>query len=128
MQAAQDRATGYRRALRQAGVAVDAALIRHGDWTAASGRDHTMALMALTHPPTAIFCANDQMAAGCYEALRRLGLVSRILDPPLTTLDLPHAEMGRWAAEQLLGDVWVPKTIRLECHLVERRSVAAPPR
>ena len=142
MQAAQDRATGYRRALRQAGVAVDAALIRHGDWTAASGRDHTMALIALTHPPTAIFCANDQMAAGCYEALRRLGLdiptdisvvgydnqpVSRILDPPLTTLDLPHAEMGRWAAEQLLGSVAAPKTIRLECQLIERRSVAAPP-
>jgi LacI family transcriptional regulator len=89
--------------------------------------------------PTAIFCANDQMAAGCYEALRRLELdipadvsvigydnqpVSRILDPPLTTLDLPHAEMGRWAAEQLLGTMVAAKTVRLECRLIERQSVA----
>ncbi len=141
MQAAQDRASGYRRALRQAGVAVDTELMRIGDWTAASGREHTLALMGLAHPPTAVFCANDQMAAGCYEALRRMGLdipadvsvigydnqpISRVLDPPLTTLDLPHGEMGRWAAEQLLGAPASPKTIRVECQLVERRSVAPP--
>ncbi len=142
MQAAHERAAGYRRALRAAGVALDPALVHEGDWTAESGRENTLALMALPRPPTAIFCANDPMAAGCYDALARLKLrvpedvsvvgydnqpLSRRLDPPLTTLDLPHAEMGRQAAEWLLGaNLPPPRTSRLECSLVERRSVAPP--
>ena len=142
MQAARDRAAGYRRALRLAGVAVDPALLREGDWTSESGRDNTLALMALPRPPTAIFCANDPMAAGCYDALARLKLrvpedvsvvgydnqpLSRRLDPPLTTLNLPHAEMGRQAAEWLLGaSLPAAQTARLECSLVQRRSVAPP--
>ena len=142
MQAARDRAAGYRRALRVAGLPLDPALVRSGDWTSESGRDHTMALMAMPQPPTAIFCANDPMAAGCYDALARLRLrvpndvsvlgydnqpLARQLDPPLTTLNLPHAEMGRLAAECLLGPA-APRarTARLECGLIQRRSVAPP--
>ena len=68
-------------------------------------------------PPTAIFCANDLMAVGCYEALRELGLripddvavmgyddreIAEHLHPPLTTVLLPHFEMGTIAAELLI--------------------------
>ncbi len=38
-----------------------------------SGYEATLALMRLSDPPTAIFCANDLMAVGCFEALKELG-------------------------------------------------------
>ena len=126
MQASRDRAAGYRRALRQAGLTPDPALMRAGDWTLGSGRDHTLALMALPQPPTAIFCAHDPRVP---QDVSVVGYdnqaLSRALDPPLTTLNLPHAEMGRWAAEWLLGpgDAAV-RMARLDCDLVERDSVA----
>jgi LacI family transcriptional regulator len=142
MEAARDRAAGYRRALREAGLAVDAALYRIGDWEAASGRAETLALMALADPPTAIFCGNDLMAQGCYDALKERGLsipgdvsvvgfdnrpIAPFMDPPLTTLELPHAEMGRWASSALLSRRHEATTpMRLECTLIARQSVAPP--
>ena len=80
-----------------------------------AGYEQTNILMDLPRPPTAIFCSNDRMAVGCYEALkeRRLAIpddvsvigyddeeVARHLSPQLTTLVLPHREMGRWAVER----------------------------
>ena len=49
-------------------------LVRDGNWQPLSGYEATRALMRLSSPPSAIFCANDLMALGCYEALRELGL------------------------------------------------------
>ena len=81
------------------------------------------------------------MAAGCYEALRRLGLdipgdvsvigydnqpLSRILEPPLTTLDLPacrHGPLGVQSSCLALGLRRRP--VRLECRLIERQSVGS---
>ena len=52
------------------------------------------------------------------------------LDPPLTTMQLPHEAMGRWAVEHLLrvlsGEVEGPQQRRMECPLVVRDSVAPP--
>ena len=52
------------------------------------------------------------------------------LNPPLTTMELPHAEMGRYAVEELHRLVVVPGSrsvlscMKLECPLVERASIA----
>jgi LacI family transcriptional regulator len=92
--------------------------------------------------PTAIFCANDLMAVGCYEALHELGLripddvavmgyddreIAQHLHPPLTTVLLPHFEMGSIAAEMLLdaasGSTTRPRQIKVECPIVKRGSV-----
>ena len=143
MEAARERAAGYRQALREAGLAVLPELYRVGNWTQSSGHAEAAALLRLTSPPTAIFCGNDQMAQGCYDAARECGLripqdlsvvgydnlaMSRQMQPALTTLDLPHAEMGRWASEHLLSGAGAPGTTRLRCSLVERDSVAGPAR
>ena len=142
MEAARDRAAGYRHALRSFGIGIDPALICEGDWTVVSGRTGAQRLMSLPRPPTAIFCANDPMAAGACEVLRGLGLripedvsvvgyddqpLARTLIPPLTTVDLPHAEMGRFAVAGLLAPQPAPpgKT-SLPCRVVQRSSVAAP--
>ncbi|MBP0651628.1 substrate-binding domain-containing protein, partial [Mycobacterium tuberculosis] len=72
----------------------------------------------LGSPPTAIFCGSDRVAIGCYEELKERGLsipgdvsvvgfdddpIVRYLTPPLTTVEVPHAEMGRRAIEHLLA-------------------------
>ncbi len=149
MDAAKNRLKGYRQALASAGIPFDAALVRTGNWQTSAGYSETRALLALPNPPTAIFCSNDRMAVGAYEAIKEAGLhipgdisvvgyddqeIARHLTPPLTTLVLPHRELGRWAAttalESMPGDMsrsQFPLT-KLECTLVERASVAAPNR
>jgi len=144
MEAAEDRLRGYRQALEAAGIAFDPGLARAGGWQLSGGYEQTLVLMGLDPPPTAIFCASDRMAIGCYGALRDLRLripqdvsvvgfdddtTARYLSPPLTTMMLPHEAMGRWAVERLLGPApraRSPGKVTLECPLVERNSVAPP--
>ncbi len=145
MDAAKSRLKGYRQALASAEIPFDPVLVREGNWQTNSGYSNTRALMELDKPPTAIFCSNDRMAVGCYEALKELGLripddisvigyddaeVAAQLNPPLTSLNLPHREMGRWAVETALetnalgGQDRFP-LVKLECMLVERDSIAS---
>ncbi|MDG4717838.1 MULTISPECIES: substrate-binding domain-containing protein [Thalassospira] len=105
----------------------------------------THELMALDIPPDATFCANDLMALGCYDALRELGKsipddvavigfddreIAQHTHPALTTLILPHYEMGEISAELLIdsvGDLLAsPNQIKVECLMVERDSVENP--
>lgn len=145
MDAARDRLRGYREALAEADIAYAPELVCEGNWLTSAGYEQTKVLLALDHPPTAIFCANDRMAVGCYEAIKEQGLhipedisvigyddeeVSRHLSPQLTTLVLPHNAMGRWAVEVALGGGGAPgekyPIVKLECPLIERDSVAQP--
>ncbi len=147
MDAARDRLKGYRQALATADIPYDPALVREGNWQPSAGYAQTNILMDLPRPPTAIFCSNDRMAVGCYEALKERQLaipgdvsvigyddeeVARHLSPQLTTLVLPHREMGRWAVERgftLFSNrrEKYPVT-KLECPLIERASIAGPKR
>ena len=130
MDAARDRLRGYRQALATADIPYDPQLVREGNWQTSAGYEHTLALMKLDDPPTAIFCSNDRMAVGCYEALKETGRaipddvsvigyddeeVARHLSPQLTTLVLPHREMGRWAVEHALAMAVRPRD-RQACH------------
>ena len=74
LDATRDRLKGYRQALASHDIPFEAELIRPGNWEPSSGYAMTKHLMALDSPPDAIFCANDLMALGCYDALRELGL------------------------------------------------------
>ncbi len=146
MDAARDRLKGYRQALATADIPYDPSLVREGNWQPSAGYDQTNVLMELPRPPTAIFCSNDRMAVGCYEALKERGLsipddvsvigyddeeVARHLSPPLTTLVLPHREMGRWAVERGFAQSAAREKFpisKLECPLMERVSIAPPRR
>ncbi len=147
MEVSKDRNRGYRDALATADIPFDPALVREGNWQLSSGYDATLALLALPRPPTAIFCSNDRMAMGCYEALKDLGLkipddvsvvgfdddeIASHLMPRLTTLKFPRHRMGAWAAERALSPSYghgeTYRVMKIECELVERESVAPPDR
>jgi LacI family transcriptional regulator len=147
MDAARDRLKGYRQALATADIPYDPSLVREGNWQTSAGYEQTHVLMDLPRPPTAIFCSNDRMAVGCYEALkeRRLAIpddvsvigyddeeVARHLSPQLTTLVLPHREMGRWAVERGFSLAGARRdkypVTKIECPLIERQSIASPRR
>lgn len=145
IEAAQDREKGYRQALASWDVPVDESLILRGGWTIHGGRDLTLKMLEQPNPPTAIFAFNDRMAVGAYDALRRKGLsvpddmsvvgfddedVSAFMEPPLTTVVLPHEEMARWAVGALLDETLPatsPRRIKIECPLIERASIGPVP-
>ena len=145
--AARDREQGYRQALTTWDVPVDEDLILVGGWTVDGGRELTLRLLDLPNPPTAIFCFNDRMAMGAYDAIRSRGLsvpedisvvgfddeeLASYLVPPLATVVLPHDEMARWAVGNLLDHHQDSSArrriekIKIECPLVERGSIAPP--
>jgi LacI family transcriptional regulator len=140
------RLDGYRAALDAAGLAVDDALVRQGDFYHESGFAGGAAMLDLADPPTAIFASSDQMAFGVYEAVRQRGLrvpddVSvvgfddlpevRWSSPPLTTVRQPLAEMGLLAARTVIrlasGESIESPRIELATDLVVRESTAPPP-
>lgn len=141
IEASEDREKGYRQALASWDVPVDESLIMRGGWTIPGGRELTHRLLDLPNPPTAIFAFNDRMAVGAYDALRGRGLrvpddisivgfddedTSAYLEPPLTTVVLPHEEMARWAVGALLDEqlpAASPRRIKIECPLIERASI-----
>lgn len=147
IEAARDRLHGYRQAMASYDVAVDPRLILSGGWTLRSGREQTRRLLDLATPPTAIFCFCDRMAIGAYEAARARGLrvpedlsivgfddetFADDLSPPLTTVELPHEAMARWAVTRVLDLASHPagdrkfRKLKMECKLVTRKSIVSP--
>jgi LacI family gluconate utilization system Gnt-I transcriptional repressor len=81
--------------------------------TMAGGREAMARLLALKHPPRAVFCATDVIAAGAVQECVRRGValpgviaiagyddldVARELVPSLTTVRMPRYEIGQTAA------------------------------
>jgi LacI family transcriptional regulator len=143
--AAVRRLKGFSQALAAYGIPFEEELVQVGESTTAGGYQATMALMRLSDPPTAIFCYNDRMAMGAYHALQELNLsipndvaivgfdnqelIAADLRPPLSTVALPHYEMGQWAVDHLIGLITnqiqtdEPVQYLIECLLIERESV-----
>ena len=141
--AAVGRLEGYKQALEAQGLAFDSSLVRYGDGTADGGYHCTTELMRVPDPPTAIFCCNDQTAMGAYEALKERGLhipedvavvgfdnqelIAAHLQPALSTVALPHYEMGRWAVGHLIEQAEhgkaTPTRHAIGCPYVERESL-----
>lgn len=152
------RLSGYRQALEGAGRTPNERLI-------CDVLNNGPALQAVEHlfdaeQPDGFFCFNDARAWYVYESAARRGLTighdlsvvgvdnhrvfAETLDPELTTIELPHYEMGYWAANKLVSqiekrpineDAWphttammpplnTPSPVRIHCTLIEKGSVA----
>jgi LacI family transcriptional regulator len=149
--ATRGRAEGYRAALRAHGIEPDPSLVVATGSTTVPGREAAGRLLDRPDRPTALFCFNDRIAMGAYQAAHARGLripddlsvvsvdnfevIAAALDPGLTTIALPHLEMGRWAIERLALELEAarddhpldPEQVRMTCPLVERQSVGPPP-
>jgi len=114
---AADRLTGYRNALAQNGLSFDEGLVRRGTWNPESGYLLARELLQGEERPTAVFCANDQMAFGVIKAARELGLAvpkdlavvgfdnvptGSYFDPPLTTVEIPMYDIGAASMKMLI--------------------------
>jgi DNA-binding LacI/PurR family transcriptional regulator len=147
-QGANERLSGYRRALAAAGLAFDPAMVIAGDNSPAGGARAMRALMGLDGSrPTAIFAFNDQMAFGAMHELAALGLrvpqdvavvgfdgtaLGAFSMPGLTTIDHPRHDLGRLAATAVLDQIEgcaakQDRTQVLPVRLVVRQSCGSLP-
>ncbi len=143
---AAERRAGYRDALARAELAVPMPELP-GDFTEAGGYGAVRALLESggAGRVDALFAANDSMAVGALSALRRAGIkvpddmavvgfddipIAGYLSPPLTSVQVPIAELGVRALEALLLAVRTPGAHEprhevLPTRLVIRRSCGA---
>jgi LacI family transcriptional regulator len=143
---AADRLEGYRRALRSRGIPASRELISIGNNTEDSGYWRGLELLKLEDRPTAILACNNLMTLGALAALRELNITcpndvsligfddfdwSSFLQPPLTMVRQPAAELGAAAAKCLLKrvrrlDQSAVEKVLLPTQLIIRGSTAAP--
>lgn len=113
-----ERQKGYADGLMAAGLTVDQSLIVEGAFMQAGGYSATEQLLSFADAPTAIFCANDEMAFGAIDAINSKGL--RVPDdvsvigfddiptassvfPTLTTIRQPFVAMAARAVSEVVG-------------------------
>ncbi|MFF2242793.1 LacI family DNA-binding transcriptional regulator [Arthrobacter sp. NPDC058130] len=148
--ATRQRLQAFRATLTEAGLDGGAAPVESDVSEVQGGYEAARRILAREEPPTGLFCYNDRMAMGAYRAAAELGLaipadlsvvgfddqelIAANLHPGLTTVALPHHEMGAWATEHLIDAVEGKTDLTLmalhptilSCPLVRRDSISAP--
>jgi LacI family transcriptional regulator len=140
---ARERLRGFRQAMRGLDVKSPRSLEFAGDFTEESGHAAGLKILTASPRPTAIFAANDSMAVGALAALAEAGVevpdemsvagfddipIARYVTPPLTTIRIDTADLGRRAFGLLLDAIEhpsIPPARRRDCiapMLVVRKS------
>ncbi len=140
------RYEGFVEGMASTGLEIDPELVRFGNaFTEPEGERLCADLMAAGAELTAILAGNDLMALGCYDVFATRGVrcpadvsvvgfndmpFSERFNPPLTTIRIPHYEIGASAAELLLERLQgtAARHVVLRPELVVRDSTGAPPR
>ena len=138
--AREGRLEGYRQAHAAVGAQVDEVLVLDAAPEQEGGYDAAEQILSLG--ATGVFCHNDRVAMGLYDALRERGLrvptdmavvgfdnqevIAGHLRPPLSTVALPHYELGAAGVRILLGEesVGPEGMLRVACPVVTRNSIA----
>ena len=142
----KDREYGYRAAMKQARLTIEEGWVVEGELSIEGAIRATRKLLNHQHRPTAIFCANDEMAIGCLHAVKSAGLrvpddisvmgfddirYAEVADPPLTTIGQPAEEIGERVMYRLCREIedgrngeTTPEIVPHE--LIVRQSVAGP--
>jgi LacI family transcriptional regulator len=143
---ATERVAGFRRAIAEAGLPEQPVV--ESDFHFAGGRDATARLLDSGASLTAVFAANDLMAAGAVRELAARGIavptdmsvigfddapLAEMISPALTTMRQPLQDMAHTAVSMLLsrvtsGDGGAPARKVLSTSLVIRDSTAPPPK
>jgi LacI family transcriptional regulator len=138
------RLDGIHKALAGAGIRLEPTQVIRADFSLAQGRSALRQLMSDHPDTTAVICTTDTLAIGAMAEARKLGLdvpqqlsitgfddveIAAQVDPALTTISVPAAEIGRGAADYLINAIAglpIPKTVQLPYRLIMRGSTASP--
>lgn len=121
------RIAGFQKALYEAGILYNPKHTLHGDWQRESGYKNAPAVLDMG--VTAVWCMNDQMAAGVYDYLYEHNITigedlsvvgfdnmdyASYMYPRITTNELPLTEIGNRAAEMIIKIIqnpdWKPES------------------
>lgn len=141
---ARERVEGIRCAMRDNGLDTDTLQIVETSYSIDKGYDAFLELFQAADRPTVVMCGNDVLAVGALRAARQLGLkvpqdvsitgfddieLASVANPALTTVHVPHREMGREAARMLLrmasGDKSVERR-KLSTFVCMRETLSKP--
>jgi LacI family transcriptional regulator len=137
--AGRERLAGIREGLGSAGAKL--AGIIECNWWPDSAYDAVSRAFASGTRPKALICLNDRIALGTYQALRGAGLtipddvsvvsfddseLAAWLRPQLTSISLPHYQLGWRSVELLLGQTEDPGIVRMPMLVRQRASVGKP--
>ena len=142
----KDREDGYRAAMQMAGLEIENGWVAEGRLSIKGSIEATRSLLSHHKRPTAVFCANDEMAMGCMHEIKSAGFripedisiigfddirYAEIMDPPLTTIYQPAAEIGERVMYRLLHEIEEGRSVGAEPEIVPhrliiRRSVTRP--
>jgi len=141
---ARDRVLGTRQAITSAGLDAAAMPVIETDYSIENGREAFRQIAATAPLPSLVICGNDVLAVGAIQAAKSAGLdvpgdvsitgfddieLATVISPALTTVHVPHRQMGQLAGDtlySLVRDAEGPIRIELETRIVERGSLAAP--
>jgi LacI family transcriptional regulator, galactose operon repressor len=143
-----ERGTGFASRERRAGVqdvlasrGLSLAGIVDCPWWPEPAHEAVCELLRSKARPTGLICLNDRTAFGAYQAIQESGLripedisivsfddsdLASWLRPQLTSVAIPHFELGRRAVELLLTDGRQPEVERVPMPLRRRASVGPP--
>ncbi len=138
-----ERRAGIDAVLAAAGTSLAGVTAIDDDWDVANGRRAVSQMLAEPRVrPTALVCANDALAVGAYQALHHAGLgvptdvsvigfdgspYARAVEPELTSIALPHIELGRRAAAMLAAPGDSPRLERVPMPIRAGGSVGVAP-
>lgn len=142
----QERVLGYRLGLGRAGLPWAQELVASGESLVRPAAQALHGLLSLERPPTAVIAGNNVMMSGVLRSARQHGLRvpddlaivgydevewADLVDPPLTTMAQPVAEIGRQAVRLLLARIAEPDredtVLRLPPRMIHRSSCGCPP-
>jgi len=133
---------GYQRALKGYGIDLDNDIIGYADYDYQLAYEKTLKIIKNNSSVTSFFVGGFEMVPACLKAIKDLELsvpedisivsyidneIMPLLDPPITSIKWPYYEMGKKAAELLLGDTNDKQRYIFETELVVRNSTATIP-
>ncbi len=142
-QSSQHRLFGHIRALQEAGITFNPALVREGNYHTQTG--FSLSSELLDQGVTAIFACNDMMAYGVYRQASQRGMrvpedlsivgfddlpFSEFAEAPLTTVKQPAYLIGECAASKIIGMINNPgevqENVQFKPELIVRKSTSKP--
>lgn len=120
-----ERYTAYQHALKDYGIPFRENYLTNGRLSIDGGYEAAKSLLENNKEITAVFCGNDEMAVGCYQAVHELGgkvpddvsvigfdglEISKYIVPALTTIHQPSFDIGFYAAKFLVDKIDFPNS------------------